>query len=47
MLDSHLEQNKNIQLMLQQCCEAGNLNFTSTQLQEEQEQELSPEIEQE
>lgn len=41
------DQNENIQRMLQQCHNVGNCNFTSTQLQEEQERELSPEIEQE
>ena len=47
IIDSHQNQNENIQQMLQWCCDVGNCNFTSTQLQEEQERELSPEIEQE
>lgn len=47
IVDNHQYQNENIQRMLQRCREVGNLNFASTQLQEEQERELSPEIEQE
>lgn len=47
ILGSQLDQNENIRRMLQRCREVGNLNFASTQLQEEQERELSPEIEQE
>ena len=39
--------NENIQRMLNRCREVGGLNFASTQLQEEQERELAPEIEQE
>ena len=45
--DTYHNQNENIQRMLQRCREVGDLHFASTQLQEEQERELSPEIEQE
>lgn len=47
LVDSHPGQNETIQQMLQRCRDVGNCNFASTQLQEEQERELSPEIEQE
>ena len=47
LVDSHQYQNETIQRMLQRCRDVGNCNFASTQLQEEQERELSPEIEQE
>lgn len=47
LVDRYLDQNETIQRMLQRCHDVGNCNFASTQLQEEQERELSPEIEQE
>lgn len=37
IVDSHQDQNENIQWMLQQCHDVGNCNFTSIQLQKEQE----------
>ncbi|KAL5332674.1 hypothetical protein BJX70DRAFT_404369 [Aspergillus crustosus] len=42
-----LEDNDNVQLILGRCREFANVNFASTQLQEEQERQLAPEIEQE
>jgi hypothetical protein len=41
------DENENIHRILDRCREFANLNFSSTQLQEEQERELAPEIEQE
>jgi hypothetical protein len=40
-------QNKNLNLMIERCREFDSLKFNSAKLQEEQERELSPEIEQE
>ena len=42
-----VSQNKNINLIIERCREFNNLEFNSATLQEEQERELSPEIEQE
>jgi hypothetical protein len=39
--------NENIRLILDRCREFANVDFRSTQLQEEQERELAPEVEQE
>ncbi|KAL4994276.1 hypothetical protein BDV10DRAFT_189152 [Aspergillus recurvatus] len=41
------EYNGNIRLILERCREFRNINFQSTQLQEEQERQLAPEVEQE
>ncbi|KAL2816576.1 hypothetical protein BDW59DRAFT_166300 [Aspergillus cavernicola] len=46
-LHSRLGQDNFIDLILARCREFDNIDFTSTQLQEEQERELAPEIEQE
>lgn len=46
-LRSQLERSANLRLISDKCLEFGNLNFASTQLQEEQERELAPEIQQE
>lgn len=39
--------NENVRLILERCCEFANVNFNATQLQEEQERQLAPEVEQE
>ncbi|KAL4737892.1 hypothetical protein BDV11DRAFT_171491 [Aspergillus similis] len=41
------DDNDNIRLIRERCCEFNNINFQSTQLQEEQERQLAPEVEQE
>ncbi|KAL4749322.1 hypothetical protein BDW72DRAFT_214126 [Aspergillus terricola var. indicus] len=41
------DNNDNIRLILERCREFENINFQSTQLQEEQERQLAPEVEQE
>ncbi|KAL4786748.1 hypothetical protein BJX76DRAFT_365241 [Aspergillus varians] len=41
------ENNENIRLILDRCRKFANVNFSATQLQEEQERQLAPEIEQE
>lgn len=47
ILSTLSDKTENLRLIAQRCHEFDNLNFASTQLQEEQERELSPEIEQE
>ncbi|KAE8371457.1 hypothetical protein BDV26DRAFT_298782 [Aspergillus bertholletiae] len=46
-ISSRLEQDETVDLIRTRCQQFDNLDFTSTQLQEEQERELAPEIEQE
>ncbi|KAE8334599.1 hypothetical protein BDV24DRAFT_170024 [Aspergillus arachidicola] len=46
-ISSRLEQDETVDLIQTRCRQFDNLDFTSTQLQEEQERELAPEIEQE
>ena len=46
-ITSDNEHNDNVRLILERCREFENINFHSTQLQEEQERQLAPEIEQE
>lgn len=47
ILSTLSDKTENLRLISQRCHEFDNLNFASTELQEEQERELSPEIEQE
>ncbi|KAI9370544.1 hypothetical protein BJX61DRAFT_544525 [Aspergillus egyptiacus] len=46
IIASRPDQNENIRLILERCREFANLRLSSTQLQEEQERQLAPEIEQ-
>ncbi|KAJ9257552.1 hypothetical protein DTO195F2_5534 [Paecilomyces variotii] len=46
-ITSDNDDNDNIRLILERCREFENINFKSTQLQEEQERQLAPEVEQE
>ncbi|KAL4812455.1 hypothetical protein BDW67DRAFT_193625 [Aspergillus spinulosporus] len=46
-IQSNNDDNDNIRLILERCREFKDINFRSTQLQEEQERQLAPEVEQE